>query len=191
MVKQSQDGFTLVEIMVAISIFVIVATICIGALLTAHRVNQRAQAIKLAMDNLNFALDSISIKMKRGNAYACLNGGVGVTYPGPDGNCSDQGVTFKSEDNQDLYYWLGGVGGADKLMYRKNSETARQIIADNIEISDFSVRVFDSPNPSLPPPSPELRSIPRASISVTGEAQVGQEKVPFSIQTVISARVGK
>ncbi|MBX9765465.1 type II secretion system GspH family protein, partial [Patescibacteria group bacterium] len=45
-------GFTLVELMVAVSIFAIVMMIGVGALLSLVQTNRRAQAINSVMNNL-------------------------------------------------------------------------------------------------------------------------------------------
>ncbi|MEK7622038.1 MAG: type II secretion system protein [Patescibacteria group bacterium] len=64
-------GFTLVEIMVAVSLFAVVAVITTGALVTASNVNRKAQAIKVAIDNLNFAIDSMVLNLQQGRSYHC------------------------------------------------------------------------------------------------------------------------
>lgn len=64
--KKNKKGFTLIEIMVAVSIFVIVAFIVTSTLLAILDASRRANKIRLIVDNMNFALDSMSIKMKFG-----------------------------------------------------------------------------------------------------------------------------
>src|SRR3990167_5891431 len=72
---EPNTGFTLIEIMVAVSIFAIVAVITTGALVTANNTNRKAQAIKLAIDNLNFAVDSMVLNLGNGGRYHCITGG--------------------------------------------------------------------------------------------------------------------
>ena len=67
-----KKGFTLIEIMVAVSIFAIVATITSGALVTASDVNRKAQAIKLAMDNVSFAMDSMVLNFREADKFNCI-----------------------------------------------------------------------------------------------------------------------
>lgn len=66
-------GFTLVEMMVAVSIFSVVALVVTGAVITANEINRKAQAIKLAIDNLNFALENMSLKIRQGSDFYCLH----------------------------------------------------------------------------------------------------------------------
>lgn len=62
-------GFTLIEIMVAISIFVIVAFIVTSTLLAILDAGRRANKMRLVVDNMNFALDSMANKLKFGDSY--------------------------------------------------------------------------------------------------------------------------
>lgn len=78
-----QRGFTLIEIMVAISIFAIVATVAVGAILSANAANQKAQAIKLAVDNLNYAMDSMLLHLKQGTNYTVTNGNQQLDFDSP------------------------------------------------------------------------------------------------------------
>lgn len=67
--SSQKKGFTLIEIMVAVSIFVIVAFIVTSTLLAILDASRRANKIRLIVDNMNFALDSMTIKMKFGTDY--------------------------------------------------------------------------------------------------------------------------
>lgn len=84
MIKQkTKSGFTLIEIMVAVSIFAIVAVITTGALVTASNVNRKAQAIKVAIDNLNFAIDSMALNLQSGQYFHCIKDASNVTTWNP------------------------------------------------------------------------------------------------------------
>ena len=76
-------GFTLIEIMVAMSLFAIVAVIVSGALITVSDVNRKAQAIKLAMDNVAFAMDSMVFNLREGGNYGCASLGSSGTPCSP------------------------------------------------------------------------------------------------------------
>lgn len=69
--KPQQKGFTLVEMIVALAIFAIVALVAIGALLKVTDANKKSQSLKTAINNLNFALESMSREMRVGFNYAC------------------------------------------------------------------------------------------------------------------------
>lgn len=70
MVKfKDKKGFTLIEMMVAVSIFVIVAFIVVSTLLTMSYAYKKAQKMRLLMDNFNFALQSMSLGIREGTKY--------------------------------------------------------------------------------------------------------------------------
>lgn len=69
-----QKGFTLVEIIVSIAIFIVVAIVALGALLRIIDSNQKSQGLKTSINNMNFALESMSRELRVGSSYYCLTG---------------------------------------------------------------------------------------------------------------------
>lgn len=69
----NQAGFTLVEMMVAMSLFAVVMTVSVGALLSMVDANRKAQALQSVMNNLNVALDGMVRSVRMGGAYHCGN----------------------------------------------------------------------------------------------------------------------
>jgi prepilin-type N-terminal cleavage/methylation domain-containing protein len=72
-IRTERSGFTLIEIMVAVSIFVIVAFIATATLLSIMDAARRANTTRLIVDNMNFALDSMAYKMKFGTNFSLPN----------------------------------------------------------------------------------------------------------------------
>ncbi len=66
-----QKGFTLVEMIVSIAIFTIVAVIAVGALLKIVDANKKAQSLKTTINNVNFLFEAISREMRVGSRYRC------------------------------------------------------------------------------------------------------------------------
>ena len=66
-----QRGFTLIELMVAVSIFAIVMLVGVGAMVSLVQANKRAQAINSVMNNLNAAIESMSRSIRVGTTYYC------------------------------------------------------------------------------------------------------------------------
>jgi prepilin-type N-terminal cleavage/methylation domain-containing protein len=67
-------GFTLIELMVSVTIFSIVMVISMGALLSISGADKKAESIKTVMNNLSFALDSMSRSIRTGTLYHCGSG---------------------------------------------------------------------------------------------------------------------
>lgn len=70
--KSKQKGFTLVEMIVSMAIFIVVALIAVGALLKVMDANRKSLNLKTAINNLNFALESMSREMRVGGEYGLL-----------------------------------------------------------------------------------------------------------------------
>src|SRR3989344_3450237 len=64
-------GFTLIEMMVSTSIFIMVMVVAAGAILSISSANRKSQATKVAIDNLSFALESMSRHIRVGTDYSC------------------------------------------------------------------------------------------------------------------------
>lgn len=73
MTKQSQKGFTLVELLIAVSMFVVITFLSIGAILSIFDANKKAQSSKTVVDNLNLAIENMARTVRFGNTYHCAD----------------------------------------------------------------------------------------------------------------------
>jgi len=69
----SPQGFTLVEVMVSVSIFVLITTIGIGALMNINNAYKQSRSQRIAIDSLNFVLDSMSRQIRTTHHLHLLN----------------------------------------------------------------------------------------------------------------------
>lgn len=74
------SGFTLVEIMVATSIFMVIMLIAMGALITSSDTAKKSQALRSAMDNVNFAMESMTRSLRMGSDYYCVDAGAIIPF---------------------------------------------------------------------------------------------------------------
>ncbi len=109
---QRSRGFTLVELMVAVSLFAIVMVISMGAILTVVDGNKKNQTMQVAINNLNFAVESMTRSIKTGYNYNIFNSCQSITLrisEDQDGDGSDDEVTYSlvphddGTDNVGLY----------------------------------------------------------------------------------------
>ncbi len=88
MKKNSQAGFTLVEMIVSVGLFGVVMLVSVTALVALIDANRKAQALQSVINNLSIAIDGISRSMREGGNYRCgsVDGGdcLGVGSPGGD-----------------------------------------------------------------------------------------------------------
>lgn len=89
--KKSAAGFTLMEVMVAVTIFTIVVVVGIGALLTINGTYRKAQTDRKAVDSLTYILESMSRQMRTAQ-----------TWSTPQGNSSS--FSFVDQDGNTIVY---------------------------------------------------------------------------------------
>lgn len=105
MKSEFKKGFTLVELLIAVSLFVVVAIISIGAILSVFDANKKAQSSKTVMDNLNLAIENMARTVRFGNNYYCgISSNLSSVNNCPSGGNSIS-VTF--EGDRIIYSWNG------------------------------------------------------------------------------------
>ncbi len=67
------SGFTLVELMISLTLFTSVIISGVIAMVTAQASAQNAEAGRTVIDNLNFAIENLSRNARLGYDYTCLN----------------------------------------------------------------------------------------------------------------------
>jgi|SRR5579859_5441970 len=99
-------GFTLIEMLVSVAIFTIVMVMALGALLVLSTADRKAESLKSAINNLNFALDSMSREIRTGYNWGCNTtpGQSSCNAPSPAGNSGANEFVFTSALGQTIYY---------------------------------------------------------------------------------------
>lgn len=193
-IQQHTAGFSLIEVLVSLSIFTIVMTISIGSLMVLIGANARAQNTQSVMTNISFALDSMTREIRTGTDYYCDDYASLPTAGAATHNCdigdtalafneggqsltedaSSRRVAFRLQDGE-LQRRLGnGDGDADA-----NEEEDWEAVTSpniNIEVLRFVVTGADKGEGEAP----------TATIYIEGVAGIedGSES-EFSIQTTV------
>jgi type II secretory pathway pseudopilin PulG len=108
-------GFTIVELIVAIGLFIVVSLVSLGSLLSIVDVNKKTQSIKSVINNLNFAVESMSKSMRVGSTYHCADGpAVPFNFDQPN-DCQTGGslIAFEKSSGDP------NISG-DQIIYRLN-----------------------------------------------------------------------
>lgn len=115
---KTTGGYSLVELIVAIAIFTIVAIVSISALISINDANKKAQTTRAIIDNLNFAVENMARNLRVGTNYFC--GGSTISPAdvslGTNGNClgGNVGIAFKSYTGSNVAYRLNSNGQIEK-----------------------------------------------------------------------------
>ncbi len=173
--KNTKRGFTLIEIMVSLSVFIIIMTVSLGSILSILDTNTKSQTKKTAMDNLSFALESMSRTVRFGTNYYC---GSTTINPPPALDCGGGGnsLSIRSAEGSLIVYSL--LGG--RIMKTVNGASSPVTSAETT-ITRLTFYVFNS--------SPSDAYQPRVVMVVSGTvgSQTSTQSI-FNLQTMMSQR---
>jgi len=186
-------GYTIIETMIAVSLFLVVITTGTNALLNANVVHQKSQDIREEMDNLSFILEDMSRNMRTGsnfhcisgadisfsNPQSCLNGGKGIAFErvgGVNANNDDQWVYFIRDTDNTLWKSIQGPSDLNNFY---------QLTTDKVKI-DYNASGFYVLGAEIPPGDKQQ---PFIIIRLVGSISYQGVSTPFSIQTSMSQRL--
>jgi type II secretory pathway pseudopilin PulG len=107
---KTRSGFTLVELLIAVSLFIVVVTISMGAILSIFDANKKAQSSKTVVDNLNLSIENMARIIRFGSSYHCGNFG---TLSNPN-DCAvgDTFIAVNFNGSTIIYRWNGTTSDA-------------------------------------------------------------------------------
>lgn len=105
--KNYSKGFTLIEMMTSLTIFAVIMTISMGAILGVFDANRKSESLKTVLDNMNFAVETMNREMRFGSKYHC--GATGTITSPQDCSAADTYVSFLSSDAKQTVYKLNGT----------------------------------------------------------------------------------
>ncbi len=178
-IKQKNiDGFTLIELMVSVSIFAIVVLVSITAILAIVEANKKAQALDDVINNMNFSVESMVRDLRTGYNYTCyINGSYGAC---PSNSAVSSITFFSSISGCNVTYHL-----ASNAIYKNiscNGGTDMSLTPSNINVSRFDLYVS---NPAYVAPN---YTQPIILMVLQAKASVGKQSTEFDLQTLISQR---
>lgn len=193
-----RGGFTLIEMIVAMGVFTICMVLIVGALISMNNASRKERAIRVAMDNVGAAMDSMSRNIRMGSQFHC---GCGITgnpsTPGdttfPDGirNCtSDSGglgdscLAFEGQE--------GSIATTDQIVYKLlNGQVWRstQSGAANTYLAMTSPEIIINKLTFFVDGADAGTNQPVVRIIMRGVAGRGAITTPFLVQTSVSSRI--
>jgi prepilin-type N-terminal cleavage/methylation domain-containing protein len=184
--RRSQ-GFSLIELLVALSIFAIIMTASVGTLLTLIDMNAKGQALYTATTNLSFALDSITRELRMGYTYYCdLKSAAPSNLPAGQHDCSASNfVAFNRErDGVRVGYYYDVT---QKTLQQKVGSDAWKPITDPDEVLITSFELITENTDPLTSSTDDEQ--PSVGIRIAGEVQNAlPQATDFNIQTRIMQR---
>lgn len=184
-ISRSVRGFSLIEMMVSVSIFAIVMMIGVGALLSLVDTNRRAQAINTTINNLNAALEGMSRSIRTGVSYHCGNANL-TTWSGAQDCATTPGtlIAFKRSTESAPDSFVAFRLSNNRLQRKEIPEQSSwmNLTADEITIERFNVWVTGT--------QPGDAIQPIVLILIEGTAPLpGGEVTRFHVQSSITQRI--
>ncbi len=188
-------GFTIVETMISVSLFLVIVMAGMGALLNANLLHSKSQDMRSLMDSLSFIMDDMSKNIRTGYNYHCIDDFNFATITTAKScliNGNGGGIAFTSSSGQTFVYYIS----SDFKIFRSTQapynvlppsagNTYVQLTPNEIKIdsiSSFSV---------LGAESSILGNLqqPFVIIKLVGAITSKGVVSPFSIQTSVSQRL--
>ncbi len=194
--RQTSKGFTLIEIMVALTIFTLVVIMALGALLSVSDQAKQTLALRIAMDNVNIAMESMTRSLRMGKDFSCST--TGIINVGPSNSTNDcvmgsstltanSGIVFTSAEQPassfDMGYKLEGrLNGKGNTIKKCTTVplTCLEMVASNVNINTLKFYVTGS--------SVSDKIQPSVYIILKGSVTSNNTTIPFAVQTMASQR---
>ncbi len=184
--EKRKRGFTLIEMLVSVAIFTLVMLITTSSIFVIVASNKKAEALKSVMDNLSFALESMTRNIRTGSTYTCLtvSGGFVSTVPGSNCPGGDPGFQFLSNQQTyngnsiviQYYLWQGRIW---ENQTNSNWTAPVPITAPEINVSILNFYLVGAGKDGFQP---------RVLMSVIGTAGTSTTETQFDVQTTLSQR---
>ena len=197
-------GFTLIEMMVAVTLFAVVMLVAVGALLALTNANRKAQALQSVMDNLNVALDGMVRSIRMGSTYHCDDPAnpstIYQTKDCPNGNkliaFEPYGGDSSDPSDQWIYYFGPDINGINRIYKSTNGQInsppsytqAYPVTSPDVKINDMEFYVVGTDPASKDPNNPD-ETQPKVVIIIKGTAgNAASEISTFHIQATAVQR---
>jgi prepilin-type N-terminal cleavage/methylation domain-containing protein len=195
--SSQQQGFTLIELMVSLSLFVIVVLAAVSSLYTVNASARRVESMRTVLDNLNFSLESMSRTIRTGDTIVCggteNSSGSNNCILGVDKGSERLSVNSTLGRNEAIEYrWVLNDEGRGRIEKRIQDQggvwpdTWVSITAPEIDVQKFAFYV-DGANSVAAGDTHQ----PNVIIFAQGVATTAEDTAPFAVQTYISQRAAK
>jgi prepilin-type N-terminal cleavage/methylation domain-containing protein len=201
---RDNNGYSLVEIMLAVALFAFVMGIALDIFQSVNRSQRSAIAAQNIQENLRYALEVMSKEIRQAvrSDGDCKNSFTGITpatikrvySTGSTAGLSAENVLFfkKIEKNTNDEICVAYFVDSSRIKIIRVNKTSNAVIANgyitpaNIDITKFTFSISDNPIIVFQPTD---KIQPRINLQIGAEMASGQLRQPILIQTTISSRM--
>lgn len=184
--KKSEQGFTLMEAIVATFIFALVVSSILGIYNYTLKINRRANAIRTASEDVRFLSEFLSKEIRNGK----LN--YGPTYTSPCGPLSASGnsLSITNVDGDSECFYLGDANGSMNnigpfLWLIKDSYSKQALNVPGVKINSLIFNVSPTCNPYYSGSCSKTQPV----VTMIGSLQVNpdsQDNIIVPLETSVS-----
>lgn len=192
--KQRNSGFTLIELMIATSLFTIIMLMGVGSLVISSNSAKASQKLRITVDNVNFAMENMTRELRMGTSYECKTDFVNLAAASPTdcalGNTPGNIIAFNPQQTPGaplrVSYQLkprNDVGGTNSLeRCEVNVTPCSEIVSPDVDIKTLKFFVKGSQLNDNIQPSVE--------ILIKGVVTIKNKNISksFTLQTMTSQR---
>lgn len=187
---KSNSGFTLIEMMVALAVFMVVMTITLAAFLNVVDIQKKTEAFRKVNDNLNFSMEMIMREIREGWGYC---GDAGCPIDGKSFTFISRAESIERGSKTEVTYSLNGTEVKDQFIERCVSTSVcdgagQRITSDDVNITSLFFTVTgEEPGPNN---NGTDTNQPRVTISISGESGGAKKKIKttLDLQATVSQR---
>src|SRR3989338_30923 len=184
-------GYTIIETMIAVSLFIIIIMSGMGALLNANLLHQKSHNLRSIIDNLSFIMEDMSRNLRTGYHFRCLVGNDNLSDVSTPLSCqSGWGVAFEpatGDPSDAADQWIYYVNPAGQIFRSTEGPAAGnffQITPPEVVIDQlFPFAVLGAEPPA------SNKQQPFVGIKLVGKIIFKNVITPFALQTSISQRL--
>jgi type II secretory pathway pseudopilin PulG len=197
-ILKNKKGYTIIETMIAISLFIIIVMAGMGALLNANLLHQKSRDQRSILDNLSFIMEDISRNVRTGYNYrcyfnltgtmdpsaistprSCATGGWGIAFESADGNPAVNGDQWA--------YSIGSLNGETGIFKTVDGAVSFiQLTPNEIDIDTAKSYFIVTGAEHV---SAGDRKQPFVVIKLVGTITSKNITTPFTLQTSMSQRL--
>lgn len=192
--KQKNRAFTLIELMVATTLFTIIMLMGVGSLVVSSNSAKASQKLRIAVDNVNFAMESMTRELRMGTNYECATSSVNLSNPNPTdcvlGTTPGNIIAFNPQQTSGapgrVSYQLkprNDAANTNSLeRCEMNVSPCSEIVSPDIDIKTLKFYVKGS--------NPADKIQPSVIILIKGEVNIKNKNITksFTLQTMTSQR---
>ena len=210
--KNNFHGFTLIEVLVAVALFVTIITLAMGALFQAQSFGARMSANQVILDGMNLSFETVTRDIRYGTLFDCENV-VPVIKPdlkrksckfdiGVSGNPGTV-IIFRPVNAVDPDDRIGYYASSSKIYkwsYINHTISEQSVTSDEVKIKtlQFFVTGANTTQQAVDTGNKENDNVanvdtlqPVINIMATGETSIVKkpnDKVKFQLQTTVAPR---